>query len=479
MTLRMMDSAHGIVANFFVPLSVATRLMGDRAYHPHFQEQIHTKEMLLTIPTRTINGLPTEILAHILSYFEDDVNALKTFSLISRPFLSVCRKYLFSTLRLNSLGSSFDHQCDSWMSILNHSIDLSSLRILELGPPIFRVRSHDPGACSDHWIKTLTRRVPSIHDQRVQTIIQHVLHPQTVILRFEFQAWKNFSLTFQETVIELIQRETVSSLSLEDTVDFPLVGLSKCRHLRDLSLISFNISESAYAPEHEVLGGSKGYLESLTLFASDECVETMISVLSSPQSLLDLTRLRRLSINSTGLDGRLAMKKIPLIARYITTLELRVGGQNVGYKMCNLGDFPCLRSLLISISYDRHKRPIRELATFLSKSDTSTPRTLEVLKILIRHDVPELQLEKSFEDTIRMFQHIDWKIMEQTLINHHLFPALCNFGLGLRHKDVGTFMNDHLMHNLYWSLAKLMPTLCVSMNPTIEVFDDRFEQFTE
>lgn len=288
-------------------------------------------------PLRTINDLPVELLTRILEYFEDDLNSLKTFSLISRPFLFICRKYLFATLRLNSLGSSFNHQCDTWISLLNHSPDLlSSLRILELGPPIFRLHSRDPIACSRHWVQTMERRVPSIHDQRMQTIMKHALNPQTVIIRFEFQDWKHFSPTFQESIIELIQRETVSSLSLDDVVDFPMVELSRCRHLRELSLISFNACESADSPGlpgDEVTEGSKGYLESLTLFASDQCIKTMINALSSPQSLLDLTELRRLSINSTGSDGRFAMNNIPLVARCITTLELRVGGQNGMYPL--------------------------------------------------------------------------------------------------------------------------------------------------
>ena len=294
---------------------------------PPVQEKLHT-----ILPARTINDLPTELLARILEYFQDDLSSIKAFSLISRPFLSICRKHLFSTIRLNSLGSSFNYQCDRWMSLLNHSTEfVVSLRILELGPAVFRYHTRDK-VYSDHWIQIVDRRVPSIHDSRVQTIIRHALNPQTLILRFEFQTWKNFSLTFQDTVIELIQRGTVSSLSLEDVVDFPMVALSGCRYLRELSLISFHISESVEGPGsssgNEALQESRGYLESLTLFASDQYVESLINVLSHPQSLLDLTKLRRLSINLTGSDGRLAMKHIPLVARGITTLELRTGGQN-------------------------------------------------------------------------------------------------------------------------------------------------------
>jgi len=264
--------------------------------------------------------------------------------------------------------------------------------------------------------------------------------------------------------------------------------LRGCRYLRELSLISFHISESVQVPpssgNDEVLEVSKGYLESLTLFASDQYVENLINVLSFPRSLLDLTKLRRLSINLTGSDGRSAMKYIPLVARGITTLELRIGGQNADYDKCNLRDFSNLRSLLISISYNRHKRPIWDLATFLSKSDdnstTTTPSssTLEELKILFRHDVPALQHEKSPQGIMHMFQHKDWKIMEHKLCSLNLFPTLGKMRLGLRPKDVGTFMSEHLKLSCISSLGQLMPTLYALMDPSIEVFDDRFEQFT-
>lgn len=143
------------------------------------------------------------------------------------------------------------------------------------------------------------------------------------------------------------------------------------------------------------------------------------------------------------------------------------------YDTCDLRNFPNLRSLLISISYNRHKQPIRDLATFLSKSDklNSTPSTLEELKVLFRHDVQALQHERSPKDTMHMFQHRDWKIMEHKLRPFNLFPTLRKLRLGLRPKDVGTFMSEPLRLRCISSLSQLMPTLCAVMDPTIEVFD--------
>ena len=61
------------------------------------------------------------------------------------------------------------------------------------------------------------------------------------------------------------------------------------------------------------------------------------------------------------------------------------------YDICNTLNFPNLRTLLISTSYNRHKRPIRHLATFPFKSDDSTPSTLEELKNPFIHDVQALK----------------------------------------------------------------------------------------
>lgn len=144
-----------------------------------------------------------------------------------------------------------------------------------------------------------------------------------------------------------------------------------------------------------------------------------------------------------------------------------------GYDTCNLCNFANLRSLLLStsISYSRRQRPIRDLATFFSKSDNSTPSTLEELKILFRQDVPGLRHQKS-EDTMHIFQHQDWRIMEHKLSDLNLFPALHKLCIGLRPKDVGTFMNEPLRLALKSSLGNLMPKLYTMIK--IEVFDGMF-----
>ena len=73
---------------------------------------------------------------------------------------------------------------------------------------------------------------------------------------------------------------------------------------------------------------------------------------------------------------------------------------------------------------------------------------------------------------MRMFQHTDWKFLDHIKLSPlNLFPRLGKLRLGLRPKDVETFMSEPLRLNCLSSLGQLMPTLYTVMDTTIEVFD--------
>ena len=61
--------------------------------------------------------------------------------------------------------------------------------------------------------------------------------------------------------------------------------------------------------------------------------------------------------------------------------------------------------------------------------------------------------------------------MEQKLSPLNLFPTLGKLRLGLRPKDVMTFMSEPLRLSCISSLGQLMPSLYAVMDLTIEVFD--------
>ncbi|CAA7269448.1 unnamed protein product [Cyclocybe aegerita] len=417
----------------------------------------------------SLNDLPLELVNIIVDHFSDDVKALKTLALISRPFLSTCRTHLFTSLRLNTLHPSFSYKCVSWTKILQRSSEiLPYIRVLELGPPVFRLRARDPKLSSEHWNGVHNSGLPSIHDDRVQAIMKGAVNAQNVTLRFEFQTWNRFSATFQQCVLDLVRRDSISTLSLEDAVALPLHKLRTCRRLRNLSLISISNPQEFHSdddmePDHN----TRGHLESLTLYVSDECVEPLFG---SPASPLDVSNLQRLAVNTTGSDGRKALEIIPSIAQSITILELRVD-DGKGYDLCSLDNFPALSSLLISATYDRHARSLLTLASFFSK--TQNPSKLDQLQILLRHDVPQLEHEKGSHDLMRLCAHNDWQTFDQSLLGRNMFPMLRVMKLVLRPKDVTTFINAHLISTLHLSLIKVMPRLYALTNPTIEVFDGK------
>jgi hypothetical protein len=61
--------------------------------------------------------------------------------------------------------------------------------------------------------------------------------------------------------------------------------------------------------------------------------------------------------------------------------------------------------------------------------------------------------------------------MEYKLCHLNLFPRLGKLRLGLRPKDVETFMSEPLRLSCISSLGQLMPILYAVMDPTIEIFD--------
>ncbi|KAF8910479.1 hypothetical protein CPB84DRAFT_1763787 [Gymnopilus junonius] len=417
----------------------------------------------------SLQVLPLELISIIVDEFKEDKQSLKTISLVSPPFLNACRTHLFTVLRINTLNPSFDYKCGAWDSFLRRSSALLPyIRVLELGPPVFRLGSRDHALCSSHWTSVLNRGLPSIHDERIQFIMAGVTNVQTVTLRFEFQSWRSFSPDFQGAVLDLIKRESVSSLSIEDVVDFPFQSFGDCRRLRDLSLISV-VAPQQQSNEIQHKRGPidyRGHLDSLTAIASDQCIASLVDVLSRPSSSLDLSCS----------DGRNALSKVPVYTASITTLELRLNSEKE-YDLCDLKRFPNLCTLFISGTYSRSRRPIFSLSRFLSRSGKSSK--LEELKILLRQDVPEFEAIRSTQELERICMSRDWRELEQKLTIRCQFPALRKMSLAFRPKDMTIFLNEYLTMSLHLCLVQAMPTLYALTNPTIEVYDDRFEQYIQ
>ncbi|KAH9481147.1 hypothetical protein JR316_0005667 [Psilocybe cubensis] len=167
----------------------------------------------------------------------------------------------------------------------------------------------------------------------------------------------------------------------------------------------------------------------------------------------------------TGSDGQLALIKLSHSASSITTLELRLS-DHIGHKFCSLGDFPELRILKLSISYDSF-RPLHVLALFLSKSQPA--KKLAEISIHLRLDAENF--ERSSQELTRICSNKDWQLVQQTLIMEAAFPSLSKLNIVFRPKDVATFISDYLNLSLNLCLLKSMPTLYAQTHPKIDIYD--------
>ncbi|PPR00108.1 hypothetical protein CVT24_008964 [Panaeolus cyanescens] len=464
----------------------------------------------LTFVMVGINDLPVEILCMILDYHRGDTKQLKQFSLISKPLLFVCRRYLFLGMRIMEPIPSINRSTRSWRRILKRSPYIRSyIRTMELGPPIFRLLAKHHEKYSQHWTEVLTSRTPSIDSDIMCQIMASVHGVEKVTLRFEFQSWDNYSSHFKETVALVVQRRSVTCLNLEDSVDFPLELLSSSSSLRELSLVSVNLSDQASSrdssptpvsisdPSEVEKGesaeafGQRGRIESLLLFNSDDAVKQLVH-LSRPSTGLDLSGLKRLSVNMTGVDGRNALKLIPTVARSIETLELRMGLNYSGLDLCSFDDFPTLKSLIISQSFNQSERhPIHKLLPFFFKTENTSK--LEDLQLHYRCESPYANsCEMTQQDARRLIVSAEWRRLEACLLwNQHLdgsgskfngepdtkYPLLRSVAVVLRPDDVAPFMTTNLEASLNVSLTGIVPRLHKATNIRVRINNDRFEKY--
>ncbi|KAF9533999.1 hypothetical protein CPB83DRAFT_844926 [Crepidotus variabilis] len=432
----------------------------------------------------TFNDLPQELLSLIVDELLDTKANLKTLSTVSRSFLSLCRLHLFSTLRFNGLNPSFDYKCRALSDIIKRDKSiLLNVRVLEIGPPVFRLRERAPNLLSEHWGKMLRSGLPSIHDDRIRQIIEGARNVQSITLRFEHQSWLKFSTPFRNTILNAIRRSAVSFLSLEDISDFPIHALRACSGLHDLSLICINSVSANSEGETDEVPESQTFLHGLTLYLSDECAGPLMRSLLATSSALSPVHLQRLSTSATCNTLWLTLQEMPTITRSITSLELRIDrqeGYGGGYGKCNLNDFPSLRSLLVSTPYIRQKRSIYHLQHFFEKALLATE--LQELAVFLRHEAVGFEAEEfegafGSQDLIEICQDRDWLRLERQLTSGR-FPSMSKLEIVFRPKDVASFMNETLQSVLQQHLMRNVVNLHRMANPSIEIYNDRFEQYS-
>ncbi|KAF9475966.1 hypothetical protein BDN70DRAFT_935458 [Pholiota conissans] len=421
----------------------------------------------------SVNALPSELISLIVEYLEKDRESLKSAALVSPSFLPVCRSYLFKQLCISSFNPVFDYQCSAWSDIVQRSAEvLQYIRILEIGPPLPQARSLWSTYAAHQNMPVGIR--PSINDPRLKSIVSGIKRPRSATFRFQLSQWQSILPGMRTAIRSLISQEMLTSLSIEDVNDFPLNILRDCKNLLHLTLISVHPSPSASRRStsdvrHRGQGTIAGYLQTLTLMTSDKCIEDFVYVLASS---LGLRRLRKLAINMGHMNSANVLHDLSRASPNLRSVTLRLLHQ-WAYDFYNSDDFPKVENLFISVSYNRHLRPIQALASFLSKFKSQN--ALEELTVLFRLDVPQLEHENNSQWLERICNNHDWKLVEEQCVVSGRFSALRKITIAFRPKDVKNFMSTYLAATMPVFLVSLMPKLSALTSPTIEFCEDQFE----
>jgi hypothetical protein len=161
--------------------------------------------------------LPLDILLYIIDLLaggdDEDIKSLQILSQACKSMVPLCRKHLFSSLRLRS---RWDSDCFSYLLTTN--------------PDIARyVRSLNYTVCDPIYD----------HELNILDILKEHSSLQSIKLRspegYMF-IWSRLPELLRSSLVSLIQLPTVTHLDIQDFQKFPATALSRCSNLIDLRL---------------------------------------------------------------------------------------------------------------------------------------------------------------------------------------------------------------------------------------------------
>jgi len=160
--------------------------------------------------------LPLDILLYIVDLLaggdddSEDINSLRILSQTCKSMVPLCRKHLFSSLRLSS-ELSFER----FGNLLSENPDIA------------------------YYVKSLNYRVYNPiydHEWSILDILKKRASLKSMTLSSPGLDWKDFPESIRLSLVFLIQLPTVADLNIEDFKGFPVTALSGCRNLIDLQL---------------------------------------------------------------------------------------------------------------------------------------------------------------------------------------------------------------------------------------------------
>ena len=172
--------------------------------------------------------LPLDILLYIIDLLarddkeDGDKKSLQVLSQACKSMVPLCRKHLFSSVRLHSKLDS-----ESFSNLVSKNPDIANY---------VRSLNYKVDNPTDHDLIILDMLKERSSLQSIKLLSPPVLESYWNSFSESISAWNNFSQSIRSSLVSLIQLPTVTHLDIHFFRGFPATVLSGCGNLIDLQL---------------------------------------------------------------------------------------------------------------------------------------------------------------------------------------------------------------------------------------------------
>jgi hypothetical protein len=230
--------------------------------------------------------LPLDILLYIINLLaggddsDRDIKSLQILSQACKSMVPLCRKHLFSSLRLRG---RLDSECFS--DLLSKNPDIARY-VRSLNYAVYSPIYDHPQAIYDHELNIFDMLKEHSPLQSIE-----LLSPPGFILD-----WSNFPDSIRSSLVFLIQLPTVTHLDIQSFREFPATALSRCSNLIDLRL---SMLEVAPPEVNQVMSRSK-IPTPVSLYTEIKAYDGLAVLLNSASlhaggPIVDFSRLQKAS----------------------------------------------------------------------------------------------------------------------------------------------------------------------------------------
>jgi hypothetical protein len=274
-----------------LPLPV-TPLLPNTTGTSHHSEQWDPTSIMESRTT-----LPLDILQNIIDLLVDgndgNIKPLLILSQTSKSMVPLCRKHLFSNLKLLR-----DLKSERFANLISKNPDIA------------------------RYVKSLTFTVynPISDDElNILDLLKKRSSLQTIILQTSGMDWNDFPESMQTSIVSLIQLPTISRLCLESFKGFPATAISGCSNLMHLD---FRKVELAPPEVNHVIPRSKiSKLETLHLKKKTYSLAALLNSANQHEGgpIVDFSRLQKALFD---VESRSEIDLVNEVIKVTTRLDL-------------------------------------------------------------------------------------------------------------------------------------------------------------